>query len=229
MIKINDNLLEWLKWFALVLMTADHINKYIYQEKYEFVFYAGRLVMPLFAFILAYNLSRPGALVNGAYQRTMKRLAFFGLIATPAYIASGFVQDYWFPLNIMFMLLVCVAIAYCLEIGDPLHLFAALMIFVIGGAITEFWYFGIVVFLASKKYVVDPSARNMFLLLVAIGSLVVVNGNLWALAAVIFILLAITLSEKNITIPKIARSKRLFYIFYPAHLTLIVAASKLFF
>lgn len=227
MLKPNDNLLEWMKWFALVLMTADHINKYIFAEKYTAVFYAGRLVMPLFAFVLAYNLSRPGAMEAGAYQRTMKRLALFGLVATPAYIESGFVINNWYPLNIMFMLLVGVAVAYCLEVGGRVHMMAALTIFLIGGAITEFWFFGVAVFLTSKKYVSDPSDRNFFWLLMAVGSLYIVNGNFWALGAIALILLAIVFSHKRINLPKITRSRKLFYVYYPAHITLLVFVSYL--
>lgn len=183
--------------------------------------------MPLFAFILAYNLSRPGAIEGGAYQRTMKRLALFGLMATPAYIESGFVMYNWYPLNIMLMLLVGVAVAYCLEVGGRVHIMAALAIFLIGGAITEFWFFGVAVFLTSKKYVSDPNDRNFFWLLMAVGSLYVVNGNFWALGAIAIIMLAIVFSHKNITLPKISRSKKLFYIYYPAHLTLLVTVSQL--
>lgn len=226
MLKLNDNLLEWMKWLALMLMTADHINKYIFAEKYAAVFYAGRLVMPLFAFVLAYNLSRPGAMDGGAYQRTMMRLTLFGLMATPAYIESGFVMYNWYPLNIMFMLLVGVTVAYCLEVGGRVHMIAALAIFLIGGAITEFWFFGVAVFLTSKKYVSDPNDRNLFWLLMAVGSLYIVNGNFWALGAIALILLAIVFSHKSINLPKITRSKRLFYVYYPVHITLIVFVSS---
>jgi len=125
----------------------------------------------------------------------------------------------------MFMLLVCVAIAYCLEIGDPLHLFAALMIFVIGGAITEFWYFGVAVFLTSKRYVTDPNDKNFFWLLMAVSSLYIVNGNFWAAGVIALIMLAIVFSQNNINLPNITRCRKLFYVYYPAHITLLVFVS----
>lgn len=224
MLKLDDNLIEWLKWSALVMMTADHIDKYIFHEKYTVVFCAARAVMPLFAFVLAYNLLRPGALASGAYQRTMKRLALYGTLASPAYIASGLVQWHWFPLNIMFLLLASVAIAYNLEQGKR---GLALFLFIIGGAITEFWYFGISVFLASRNYIKQPTETNLFFLTLATGSLYLVNGNFWSLSAIAIILCCVWASSKVIILKKIERHRNIFYAFYPAHLTLIVALSKL--
>ena len=54
-----------------------------------FLFETGRVAMPLFVFVLAYNLARPDALARGAYPRCMKRLALFGALATPPFVALG--------------------------------------------------------------------------------------------------------------------------------------------
>ncbi|EBM5962874.1 TPA: TraX family protein [Salmonella enterica subsp. enterica serovar 16:l,v:-] len=58
-----------LKWIALILMIGDHINKYLLNESVPFLYYMGRIAMPLFVYVLAYNLSRPDVLKNGVYSR----------------------------------------------------------------------------------------------------------------------------------------------------------------
>ncbi|WP_172838976.1 TraX family protein [Legionella micdadei] len=51
-----------MKWIALVSMTIDHINRFFYASSIQTLYCIGRLAMPLFAFIFAYNLARPDAL-----------------------------------------------------------------------------------------------------------------------------------------------------------------------
>jgi hypothetical protein len=109
---IPDGSLEALKWLALVLMTEDHVDKYLFNGTIAVLFDAGRAALPLFVFVLAYNLARPDALERGVYLRTMKRLALFGVLATPAFIALGGLLAGWWPLNIMFALLAITAMLY---------------------------------------------------------------------------------------------------------------------
>jgi len=74
-LRIPDGTVEALKWLALVLMTGDHVNKYLFNATLPVLFEAGRVALPLFVFVLAYNLARPGTLERGVYGRTMSRLA----------------------------------------------------------------------------------------------------------------------------------------------------------
>ena len=85
---VPDGTVEALKWIALALMTGDHVNKYLFNGTLPFLFEAGRLALPLFVFVLGYNLARPGAFERGAYTRTMKRLAVFGAVASVPFIAG---------------------------------------------------------------------------------------------------------------------------------------------
>lgn len=229
MLKLNDTLIEYLKWFALIVMTADHINKFIFHEKYVAVFYLGRLVMPLFAFILAYNLSRQGALERGAYGRTMGRLIGFGALATPFLMLSDQMSWGWYPLNIMFLLFTGVAVAYYQEKGDNMSIAKATAIFLVGGALSEFWWFGLSVFLFSKRYAKNPSMENLLWLVLSTASLYFVNNNLWGLLATAIILLAIKISkEGRMNLPPLRRNRNVFYEYYPAHLAVIIATSILF-
>ena len=79
-LRVSDGTIEALKWIGLVVMTSDHVNKYLFNATLPGLFEAGRLCLPLFVFVLAYNLARPGTLASGAYLRTLKRLAIFGAL-----------------------------------------------------------------------------------------------------------------------------------------------------
>ncbi|MFY0498964.1 TraX family protein, partial [Staphylococcus haemolyticus] len=67
-----------IKWIALLLMVVDHVNKYVFHEASATAFFAGRLVMPLFAFVLAFNPARPGSIERGGGKRTLARLLLIG-------------------------------------------------------------------------------------------------------------------------------------------------------
>lgn len=51
-LEIADGTLEVLKWLALLMMALDHINKYLLDESSTTLFALGRMVMPLFSFVL---------------------------------------------------------------------------------------------------------------------------------------------------------------------------------
>ena len=126
---ISDGTLEGLKWFALIVMTLAHIDKYLCHQNLPGIFELGRIALPLFSFVLAYNLARPDSLKSGRYLRTLKRLAFFGLISSLFYIPlSGQLKGCFpptgllkgaYPLNIMFLLFVATGIFYLIDAGGP--------------------------------------------------------------------------------------------------------------
>jgi hypothetical protein len=92
---IADGSLEVLKWLALSLMVLDHVNKFVFREGSAVLFDLGRMVMPLFGFVLMYNLARQGALEQGVHLRVMRRLLVFGTLATPFFL----VLVGWWPLT----------------------------------------------------------------------------------------------------------------------------------
>lgn len=130
---------ELIKWVALILMIGDHINKYLLNDTIPILYNAGRVVMPLFCFVLAYNLARPDSYTYSVYSKVCQRLMIFGLLATPAYIMLGGVIDGWWPLNILFTLQAVTIICYLIELGERRHLLFALLVFAGYGAIVEFW------------------------------------------------------------------------------------------
>ncbi|WP_010101405.1 TraX family protein [Verminephrobacter aporrectodeae] len=62
---VADGTCEGLKWLALALMTGDHVNKYLFNATLPVLFEAGRLALPIFVFVLACNLARPGTCPAG--------------------------------------------------------------------------------------------------------------------------------------------------------------------
>jgi hypothetical protein len=207
---ISDGALEGLKWLGLVLMTVDHVNKYLFNGANAVAFAAGRLAMPIFVFVLAYNLARPDSLARGAYQRTMIRLGLFGLLATPAYVGLGGLIAEVYPLNILFTLLVATAVLYLLDRGATLP---AVAVFGVGGTLVEFWWPALSLCLAVWFYTRSPDWRSLALGIACCGSLQVINGNAWALVAVP-VCLAFACWK-----PAVPRWRWVFYACYPLHLT----------
>ncbi len=217
---ISDGTLEALKGLAMVLMTLDHVNKYLFAEKLPGLFALGRLAMPLFAFVLAYNLARPGALQSGAHLRVMKRLALYGLAASPFFVALGGLAFGWWPLNIMFMLLVATGTLYLSEKGGRANSVAAAALFAIGGAFVEFWWFALAFCLAASWYCRTASKAALVVWLLTAASLYLVNRNLWAMAAMPLIFAAPLVDVK------MPRLRHMFYAYYPAHIALLLLASN---
>ena len=216
-----DGAIETLKWLALVLMTVDHVNKYLLHESGPAMFAAGRLAFPLFSFVLAYNLARPEALARGTYQRTLKRLALYGAVAEVPFIALGGLGWGWWPLNIMAMLFVATATMYLVEKGGRGNLVLVALLMIVGGGIVEFWWPGIVMCLGAWCYCKRPSLIALAVWWGATASLFIVNKNWWALVSLPLVLVA---TRVDIGTP---RWPRLFYVYYPAHLAALFFIQQL--
>jgi hypothetical protein len=214
---LSSGSLEALKWLALLLMTLDHVNKYLLHASVPELFAAGRLALPLFGFVLGYNLARPGALASGAYARTARRLAVFGGIATLPFGALGGLGWGWWPLNIMATLLVATLCAWLIDVGGTARLVAAATLFIGGGALVEFWWPGVATCLLAWAYCLRPSWVKLTLWVGALACLYVINRNLWALAAVPLIFGA---RYVEVDMPRVRLG---FYAYYPLHLAVIGA------
>jgi hypothetical protein len=207
-----DGTVEGLKWLALILMTGDHINKYLFNATLPVLFEIGRIALPLFVFVLAYNLARPGTLERGVYVRTMSRLSLFGALASAPFIALGGVYADWWPLNVMFTLLVMTVTAWLVERGGKLRLIAAGAVFLLGGSLVEYWWPAVIFGLAVWSYTRQPNWTAAVTALLACTALGLINRNSWALAALPVLFLA---SHMNLRLPRLRWA---FYAYYPLHL-----------
>lgn len=73
---VSDGALEALKWLALLLMTVNHDNKFLFNGTNYAAFAAG----PLLVFLSGIQPPRLGA---WAYLLTMRRLAIYGFLTMP--------------------------------------------------------------------------------------------------------------------------------------------------
>jgi hypothetical protein len=214
-LKLADGTIEALKWLAVVLMVGDHVNKYLFDEKLPVLFEAARICMPLFAILLGYNLSRPGAGAAAAW-RTFKRLVLFGALASIPYTwMSPKLAGGWWPLNVLIELAALAAVILVLERGGPGHRVLAALVFVAGGALAEYWWPAIGLGLVAYSYAKQPSWGKLALGLGCCAALALINGNHWALAALPLLAVA---SRLQLSVPRI---RAFFYWFYPVHLGLI--------
>jgi hypothetical protein len=208
---VPNGTLEAIKWLALVLMTLTHVDKYLFGEKLPFCFAAGRMVMPLFAAVLGYNLARPGML-QGGYRRTLARLVVAGLVSCVPYIALGNVLWGWWPLNILAALAVATATLWLWELGGAGRRLLASLVFLLGGAVVEFWWPALVLVIGAWAYTRRPTIGRAAVFAAACAALWIINRNSWALAALPILALA---PHVELRVP---RHPLVFYVYYPAHL-----------
>lgn len=217
---IADGTIEAIKWLAIVLMTIDHINKYLLGASSDLFFALGRIAMPLFVLVMAYNLARQGAASRGTHLRSMKRLAAFGAIASIPYIALA--DGHWWPFNILFLLLITSTIVFLIETGKTSLSWAAYALFFVGGAFVEYWWPALGLAIVAWKYFKSPSIPALLGMFALTASLWIINHNYWALVA---IPLFFASAKINVGLP---RSKWfIFYAYYPLHLSIIWAVKHL--
>ncbi len=213
---LKNSSIELIKWLAVIAMTCDHINKYLFNGTLPYLFEIGRLALPLFVFVMAFNLARPGSLEKKTYTRIAARLALFGVIASVPYIALGGVQYGWWPLNVLFTLLVLSAVIFSLFQGGIAGYLVALSIFIAGGALVEYCWIALAL---GASIWVALRYKSLVAAVVAVAfcaALAHINQNYWALMAVPVIALS---SFFKIDLPRL---KYFFYIYYPAHLVILL-------
>lgn len=238
MLRITNDRLTLLKLLAVVSMVIDHYNKFANPDYSQIMFSVGRLALPIFIFVLAFNLSRIEA---GKIPKIAIRLVVFGLIATPAYNAmGGTILGGWWPLNALFLLAGLAGVVYLLAVPvarpwlQHLCRVAALLLFLIAGALVEFFWAGLglglvawrlfVMFSRGESHGDKGRGEIAFLTLAAAvftALLCLINGNAWALAAIPLVLVVLWLP-----VGKLPRFKWFFYWFYPAHLCALWLINK---
>lgn len=204
---VDDGMIELMKWVGLVLMTLDHTNKFVFDSGFPLMSDAGRLAFPLFACVLAYNLSRPGLYEREHYQSIIKRLLIFGIAATPFfYLLIG----PW-PLNILFTLcLATVIVRLWIQRNDW-----AILVFLIGGSLVEYVWIGLWVTVSAYWFFKEKSTNWFLCFIASLITLCVINQNIYALLVIPILFMA---SRIRISV---SRSKWAFYTFYPVHLAVI--------
>jgi hypothetical protein len=213
---VADGVLEAIKWIALVLMLGDHVNKFLLNGTKEWLFACGRLAMPLFVFVLAYNLSRRDTLIRGVYRRTIGRLFLFACLSTPPFILLGGLVNGWWPLNILFSLCALAGIFALMKRGTTNSYTLAGLLFFFAGAFVEYCWPVLALGTAVWLYCRQPSWIAIGIAVAGLAGICYTNGNGWALAAIPLIL---AVSGANLRVPRVRWA---FYVFYPLHLTALL-------
>lgn len=193
---------ELLKWIAVVFMTCDHVAKIIYGGYVPGLSEAGRVALPLFALVMAYNLAQPGADV----VKSVRRLFLWGLVAQPVHaLAFG----YWLPLNILLTFALSAAVIYAAVQRNWIALaFAALVL----PAFVDYQWAGVGFVLLSWLWF---RGAPHVAIAAAFAGICWFNGNLWALAAIPVVFLLAR------SIAPVPRTRWAFYGYYVGHLGIL--------
>tara|TARA_R110000737_G_C14562903_1_gene482619 strand:+ start:654 stop:1310 length:657 start_codon:yes stop_codon:yes gene_type:complete len=202
----NRQHLELAKYFALIFMFIDHVG-YLFFPEQVWMFNIGRIAMPLFLILFGIGLS---TVLSGPPERLdaiIKKTLFFGVIAQPAYYLCFGDKNPWFTLNAMFVFcFIALALKYR---NKPITM---MVIVLIGGAIAEFSWFGLLLGLASYYTFTERTAKQLALLSSALLLFCASQSDMYGLLSVLVVIVSQFLA---CTLP---RYKSVFYIFYPAHL-----------
>ena len=106
---------------------------------------------------------------------------------------------------------------YLTESRRPFWKTKATSVFLLGGAMVEFWWPGVALCVGAWLYMKHPTGGALLLWLAGTACLTLINGNGWACAS--FAVLAVMVSCVTIALP---RASRFFYLYYPAHLAALV-------
>lgn len=209
--QFHGGTLTAIKWASVVLMVLDHLDGFVYGGALGLHATVGRLVFPVFGFLLAYNAARPRALLDGVHGRMMWRTLLVGVLALPVYVPLAG----WYPLNIMFSLALGVLVINACAHGDRFGLVVVGLFALVAGAFVDYQWFGLAYMLA----VWGAYARGWspWWILAGAVSLWPINGNLVAVLALPLLWLA---SQLRLDLP---RHQLAFYAVYPAHLLAIGA------
>lgn len=223
-LSLSSGASETIKWLALIAMTLDHANKILFNAQFAWMYALGRLAMPLFGYVLAYNLAKFDALKSHAYRRVMMRMFITGLAATPFYKAA-FHHVCLGSLNIMFTLGLATCILFLIDKSIHNHNVdstiitraLAVALFIIGSLFVEGQTIAVGYVLAAWAYCKTQNVWAFLIWLLSTTCLSLINGNHWAVATVPIILIT---SKIHVNLPRL---KWLFYAYYPLHLVILLS------
>lgn len=207
--RFDRGTVEMLKWAALLLMTLDHVDAFVFHRELGWATQLGRLVFPVFAVIFGMNLARSDARAAGVYGRVLWRLAVFGLLAQPFHgVLTGAAWGL-FPLNVMATFAVAVGVIWLLDSSREL---AAAAVLAVAGGFVEYRWPGVLLVVGVWLGYRQAPAAGAAVALAALVALYPINGSHAALWVVPLLWLV---SRVRWSVP---RWRWAFYVYYPAHL-----------
>lgn len=197
---LGADVVEILKWLGATFMVVDHVNAYLLDWRYPWMYYVGRVAFPLFAIALGVSLAgRDLASVNRAFKRTL-------IVACIAQPLSGLVRDPA-PWNILFVLAVGLLIVSQIERRTwkvALSIVGALFVC----PFAEFSVAGPVMAVAGIYFGRNPSIGSAVSMICAVAFLESSNGNQFAMLAIPLLVLA---CYAKIRVPHVRHSMQAIY------------------
>lgn len=95
--------MDALKCVALIAMLIDHVNDILLSPSSLLLYAVGRMAMPLFALIFAFNMAKQ----PGRARELAKRQWIWALITQPFFAFAFYGHQPWYALNILFVFAVC--------------------------------------------------------------------------------------------------------------------------
>jgi hypothetical protein len=216
----TDGQVEALKWIGIASMFLDHFGRHLIGYGQDsWVFAAGRIAFPLFAFVLAVNLARAGDRAARA-ARTARRPALWGAISVvPSVLARGEPM----LLNVLFTLMLGAALCWALASRASMSLRAALCLGIaVASWFVEFALGGVFLVVAIYLWCTERQPGVLLLaviLLLATGWLNATNGGWPAMLGTLACApIAWAVHQMPVSVP---RFQMAFYLIYPLHLGLI--------
>jgi hypothetical protein len=217
---------SFLKWSALVWMTYDHVLKVIFKiEPGELILFPGRFAFPLFAFMIAYNLS-----ALDIFTKYLKRLLPFTLLTLAVDIA--YYPD--FSLNIMFTFMISITILWAFKKTESMKdkyariilLFYIIIVAICLSLFVDYVLFGIWLIPAFYMYFKTHYTYYYLISLALMG----VMMPTYLYMAFIILFGALLLLVKPIQSKKHSSCKKtgwMFYAYYPIHKLIIALIAKM--
>lgn len=203
--------LEAAKWLAVIFMTVDHVDAFLFSRQLHWASDVGRLAMPMFAAVLGHNLAH---LLYDKHLQLIQRMLIAGGVSTFPYALLSLETTGAPPLNILFAFAASVFVSALLLRGRRV---SALCFFMIAGVLVEYAWFGMAIVLAFRLLSQKPTIATCWLAATSVFLLAVVNLNHWAMASLPLLLLLGFIS------PAIPRLRHFLYFYYPAHLFVLLA------
>lgn len=193
---------ETLKWLAVLLMTGDHVARVLFGGYLPVVSELGRIAFPIFALVMAYNLSEPGADLG----KSVRRLALCAAIAQPGH-ALAFGQ--WLPLNVLASFALAAGVVWAIREG---RWWAVALLAGPVALLVDYQWSGLAMVAsgcAVRRLGWTPSSVSALVL--AFCLLCLYNGNGWAL-------LALPVMALGYVPTRVPRTRWAFYGYYVGHL-----------
>ncbi len=208
---MKNSQIEILKYIALFLMAFDHYAALNLAEEYRII---GRIVFPIFAFILVYNY-----IYNTSNKKNyIFRLFLFTLISQPFYYLVFEVNT----INIFGTLTLGLLILYINEEHFHFKILPNILIILIVFPISlfiDYKFWGLLLIISFYIFLKNKNVLTFVLLLLSIYLINVLWNPIYSLFGIVALFIIYLVTKFDINIKRI--NKWFFYLFYPIHLLVL--------